>query len=119
MPKKLIAVTACPTGIAHTYMAAESLQKAAVARGAEIKVETRGSVGVENELSAEDIGAAHAVIIAADARVERDRFAGKVIIEASVGEAIKDGAALVERALAARPADLGEQVRAIRARRKA
>lgn len=121
MQKKLVAVTSCPTGIAHTYMAAESLQKAALARGAEIKVETQGSVGVENALTDAEIRAAHAVIIAADARVDRARFAGKTVIEAPVGEAIKNAAALVDRALAARAQapDLVAQVQEIKAGRAA
>lgn len=82
MAKKLVAVTACPTGIAYTYMAAEALQKAAAATRAEIKVETRGSVGLENGLTEEEIGKAHAVILAADTDVDRGRFAGKTVMEA-------------------------------------
>ncbi len=121
MAKKLVAVTACPTGIAHTYMAAEALQKAAKEKGVEIRVETQGSVGVENELTAEEIREAHAVIIAADAKVEKDRFDGKPIVEVAVGDAIKDAAALIDRALAAQPvqADLTEQVKQIKEERKA
>lgn len=117
--KKLVAVTACPTGIAHTYMAAEALQKAAAAKGVEIKVETQGSVGVENALTEEDIRAAHAVIIAADAKVDRSRFAGKAIIDAPVGEAIRNAASLIERALAAQAPDLVAQVQAVKAERAA
>jgi PTS system fructose-specific IIC component len=64
--KKLLAVTACPTGIAHTYMAAEALTNSAKEKGIEIKVETRGAVGIENELTASDIAQAHAIIVAAD-----------------------------------------------------
>ncbi len=86
---KFVAVTACPTGIAHTYMAAEALQIAASEMDVTIKVETRGSVGAENELSAEDIKAADAVIIAADTNVSKDRFEGKKVIEVPVAEAIK------------------------------
>jgi PTS system fructose-specific IIC component len=124
MTKKLVAVTACPTGIAHTYMAAESLSKAAKAKGIEIKVETRGSVGVENELSEAEVREAHAVIIAADAKVDRERFAGKTIIEVPVGEAIKNGGGLIDRALEAAPpapaaADLSDQVKDIKAERSA
>lgn len=117
MTKKLVAVTACPTGIAHTYMAAEALQKAAAARGAEIKVETRGSVGVENGLSDEEIRQAHAVILAADTDVDRARFAGKTVIEVSVGEGIKNAGNLVERALAAEKKDLVDQVATIKSER--
>jgi len=96
--KKLLAITSCPNGIAHTYMAAESLQMAAKAMGFEMKVETRGSVGVENEISAQDVKEAHALIIAADTNVERDRFQGLTIIEASVQDAIKNPKGLIERA---------------------
>lgn len=117
MSKKLVAVTSCPTGIAHTYMAAEALQKAAAARQVELKVETRGSSGVENQLTDAEIRGAHAVIIAADTNVDKSRFAGKAIIETHVGDAIKNGAALVDRALAAQAPDLVEQVREIKAER--
>ncbi|HSJ04277.1 MAG TPA: PTS fructose-like transporter subunit IIB, partial [Verrucomicrobium sp.] len=68
--KRLVAITSCPTGIAHTFMAAEALQKAAKALGHEIKVETQGSVGAKNQLTPEDIAAADAVVIAADAKVD-------------------------------------------------
>jgi PTS system fructose-specific IIC component len=98
--RKIVAVTSCPTGIAHTYMAAEALSKAGAAAGAEVKVETRGSIGAENELTAADIAAADAVIVAADTAVPEERFAGKPVIHASTGEAIKDSASLVARALA-------------------
>lgn len=119
MTKKLVAVTACPTGIAHTYMAAEALQKAAAARGVEIKVETRGSVGVENGLTEAEIREAHAVILAADADVDSGRFEGKTVIEASVGEAIKDAASLIDRALSAEKRDLVQQVQEIKRERAA
>ena len=66
--KKIIAITSCPVGIAHTYMAAENLEKAGKAVGAEVKVETHGSIGIENELTAKDIEEAAGVIIAADRR---------------------------------------------------
>ncbi|MBB6453334.1 PTS system fructose-specific IIC component [Salirhabdus euzebyi] len=100
MAKKILAVTACPTGIAHTYMAAEALQKAAKEKGVEIKVETRGSVGVENGLTEADIRDAHAIIVAADTDADVSRFAGKPVVNASVGEAIKNAVSLVEKALA-------------------
>ena len=96
---KIVAVTACPTGIAHTYMAAEQLEKAARARGHEIKVETQGAMGIENELSAGDIGAAAVVIFAADIEVERrERFDGLKVIEVPVQQAIKDPAGVLSRA---------------------
>lgn len=97
--KKILAVTACPTGIAHTYMAAEALQKAAADKGVFIKVETRGAVGVENGLTPEEIMEAHAIIVAADTDVEESRFNGKPVVKASVGQAIKDPGKLVEEAL--------------------
>lgn len=98
--KKLLAVTACPTGIAHTYMAAESLQKAADQKGVPIKIETRGAVGVENGLTAEEIAEAHAIIIAADTDVDEDRFAGKPVIRVAVAQGIKVPGELIDRALA-------------------
>lgn len=95
---RLIAVTACPTGIAHTYMAAEALETKAKELGVEIKVETQGSIGAENELTDEDIKSADAVIIAADTKVSRDRFQGLPLVEASVKDAIDDAEELIERA---------------------
>lgn len=100
--KKLLAVTACPTGIAHTYMAAEALQKAAKAKNVELKVETRGSVGVENALTEEEIAEAHAIIVAADMDADEGRFKGKTVIRVSAGAAIKDPDGLIDRALAAK-----------------
>lgn len=94
----IVAVTACPTGIAHTYMAAEQLEKAGKALGHKVKVETQGSMGIENELSAADIAGADVVIFAADIEVEeRQRFAGKRIVEVPVQQAIKDPQAIYAR----------------------
>ncbi len=88
---KLVAVTACPTGIAHTYMAAEQLEKTAKALGHEIKVETQGAMGIENELSSSDIAAAQAAIFATDIEIEkRERFDKVRVIEVPVQEAIKN-----------------------------
>jgi fructose PTS system EIIBC or EIIC component len=98
--KKLLAVTACPTGIAHTYMAAESIQKAAGEKNVLIKVETRGAVGVENELTAAEIAEAHAIIIAADTDVDEARFAGKPVVRVPVAQGIKIPGQLVDQALA-------------------
>ncbi|SFU48609.1 PTS fructose transporter subunit IIC [Alicyclobacillus macrosporangiidus] len=98
--KRIVAVTACPTGIAHTYMAQEALQQAAKQMGFDIKVETQGAAGVENRLTDEDIAAADAVIIAADKKVDLDRFAGKRLLETSVSSAIKDAKGLIEASLA-------------------
>ncbi len=87
----LVAVTACPTGIAHTYMAAERLEKAAKKLGHRIRVETQGAMGIENELSAEEVRAADAVILAAGIPVRnRERFVGLRVIEVSVQEAIRN-----------------------------
>src|SRR5579862_7636512 len=88
---KLIAVTACPTGIAHTYMAAEQLEKTARKLGHTIKVETQGAMGVENELSDADIASADAVIIAADVCIERaERFDKTRKVSVSIGTIVKD-----------------------------
>src|SRR6266566_683469 len=99
-PKRIVAITSCPTGIAHTFMAAEGLQKGAEALGHSIKVETQGSVGAQNTLTDADVRAADLVIIAADTKVDKSRFAGKPIYETSTNAAIKDGQALVKDALA-------------------
>jgi len=95
---RIIAVTACPTGIAHTYMAAEQLEKTARQLGHQIKVETQGAMGIENELSVEDIRAAELAIFAADIAVQkRERFDNLKVIEVGVQEAIKNPAALFSR----------------------
>ena len=95
---KIVAVTACPTGIAHTYMAAEQLEKTARALGHEIKVETQGAMGIENELSAKDIREAQAAIFAVDIEVEkRERFEGKRIVQVPVQEAIRNAQAVLAR----------------------
>ncbi|PWJ95513.1 PTS system D-fructose-specific IIB component (F1P-forming) (Frc family) /PTS system D-fructose-specific IIC component (F1P-forming) (Frc family) [Oceanotoga teriensis] len=99
MSKRLVAVTSCPTGIAHTYMASEALRKAAEKLGYEIKVETRGSVGVENELKENEIKNADAVILAVDVNVSKERFIGKKIFETSVAQAIKDPEKIIENSL--------------------
>lgn len=95
---KILAVTACPTGIAHTYMAADSLKKKAAQMGVAIKVETNGSEGVKNRLTDEDIAEATAIIVAADKQVEMDRFKGKVVIEVPVAYAIRNAEELITKA---------------------
>jgi fructose-specific phosphotransferase system IIB component len=96
---KIVGVTACPTGIAHTYMAAENLEKAAKAAGHQIKVETQGSMGIENELTAADIQNADVVIFAVDIEVEKkERFEGKKVIKVGVTEAIKNPNGVLARA---------------------
>jgi len=88
---RIVAVTACPTGIAHTYMAAERLEKAAKKLGYEIRVETQGAMGIENALSADDFRNADAVILAAGIPVRnRERFEGLRVVEVSVQEAIRN-----------------------------
>ncbi|MGD6752585.1 fructose-specific PTS transporter subunit EIIC [Streptomyces sp. BH105] len=94
---KLLAVTACPTGIAHTYMAAEKLQQAADAAGIDMKVETQGSIGAENVLTDNDVKAADGIIIAADKDVDRARFAGKRVLSVGVSEGISHPEQLIER----------------------
>lgn len=94
--KKILAVTGCPTGIAHTYMAEEALKKAAKEFGVEIKVETNGAIGVENELTAKDIEEADGIIIACDKDARTDRFIGKQIIETSVQDGIHKPKELIQ-----------------------
>ncbi|MGB4875651.1 MAG: PTS fructose-like transporter subunit IIB [Candidatus Competibacter sp.] len=97
---KIVGITSCPTGIAHTFMAAEGLEQGAASLGHTAKIETQGSVGAKNNLTADDIAAADLVIIAADTQVDKTRFAGKRLYETSTKAAIHDGAALVRKAIA-------------------
>ncbi|MEU0967790.1 PTS fructose transporter subunit IIABC [Streptomyces sp. NPDC005917] len=94
---KLLAVTACPTGIAHTYMAAEKLTQAAQSRGVEMKVETQGSIGVENALNDNDVSSADGVIVAADKDVDLSRFVGKRVLKVGVAEGIHHPERLIEQ----------------------
>lgn len=96
---KLLAVTSCPTGIAHTYMAAEALEKAAKAADCQIKIETRGSAGAKNVLTAEEIAAADCIVVAADAKVPMDRFDGKKVISCQVSDGISKADRLVQQAI--------------------
>lgn len=96
---RILAVTACPTGIAHTYMAAEKLNERAKELGIPLKVETNGSSGVKNRLTAEDIEEADAIIVAADTKVEMARFDGKPVIQTAVGKAIYETDVLLDRAV--------------------
>lgn len=95
----ILAVTSCPTGIAHTYMAAEGLEKAARKAGCTIKIETRGSGGAKNVLSEEEIKEADCIIVAADAKVPMERFDGKRVIECQVSDGINKADKLIERAM--------------------
>ena len=96
---KLLAVTGCPTGIAHTYMAAEGIEKAAKERGCAVKIETRGSGGAKNVLTAQEIADADCIIIAADTQVPMDRFDGKPLIECQVSDGISKAGELLDRAM--------------------
>ncbi|CRY74438.1 putative PTS system fructose-like transporter subunit EIIB [Yersinia pseudotuberculosis] len=94
----IIAITACPSGVAHTYMAAEALERAAKAKGWECKVETQGSIGVENKLTAEDVAAADMVILTKDIGILfEERFAGKVIVRIAVSDAVKRADAIMDK----------------------
>ncbi len=100
MSKRIVAITACPTGVAHTFMAAEALEEEAKKRGYWIKVETRGSVGAKNALTAEEIAQADVVVIAADIELDLSRFAGKKLYKTSTGAALKKTAQEMDNALA-------------------
>jgi len=96
---KILAVTSCPTGIAHTYMAAEGLEKAAKGKNSTIKIETRGSGGAKNVLTEQEIKEADCIIVAADAKVPMTRFNGKKVIECPVSDGISKADALIDRAI--------------------
>lgn len=96
--KKIVAITACPTGVAHTFMAAEALEQEGAQRGHQIKVETRGSVGAKNQLTAQEIQDADLVIIAADIEVPLDRFDGKLMYRTKTGPALKKTAQEMDNA---------------------
>ena len=95
----LLAITACPTGIAHTYMAAEALEKQAAAMGLKLKAETQGSVGAKNVLTADEIAHAKGIIIAADKKIDRARFGGKMVYETSVSNGINKPEELINKIL--------------------
>jgi fructose PTS system EIIBC or EIIC component len=125
MPQ-IVAITSCPTGIAHTFMAAEGLESGAKANHYTIKVETQGSVGAQNTLTAAEIANAEIVLIAADTKVDMSRFASKRVYDTSTNAAIKDGAQVVrtawEQAKAASPATgvaYADQVKALKAQQSA
>ncbi|WP_137284768.1 PTS fructose transporter subunit IIB [Halorussus salinisoli] len=108
---KFVAVTACPTGIAHSQMGAESLTRAATEAGHDVEVEVHGAMGTENELGEEDLARADAAIVAADVRVDTDRFADLPTVVAPVGTAVSDPEGLVERAVGLGRAGEPETVR--------
>lgn len=97
---KILAVTGCPTGIAHTYMAAEGIEKAAKEKNCFVKIETRGSGGAKNVLTAQEIAEADCIIVAADTQVPMDRFDGKKVIECQVSDGISKAGELIDRAIA-------------------
>ena len=94
--KKIVGVTSCPAGIAHTYLAAESLEKAGKKSGYLVKVETEGAGGIANKLTEEDIAEAIAVIVAADTSVPMERFHGKPVLSISTGDAIRNAAKFIQ-----------------------
>lgn len=96
---KILAITSCPNGIAHTYMAAENLQKAAAKLGIEMKIETQGSIGVENQLTEQEIREADGIIIAADKTVVKDRFVGKKLLVVGVQDGIRRPEELIQRVM--------------------
>lgn len=96
----IIAVTACPVGIAHTYMAAAALQKAAVSLGHKIKVETQGAIGIENKITQKEVDAADFVIVAADVAIKEEiRFKNKFIYKTESQKALKSPKGIIEEAL--------------------
>lgn len=97
---RILAVTSCPTGIAHTYMAAEGIEKAAKAKNCAVKIETRGSGGAKNVLTGKDIEEADCIIVAADAQVPMDRFDGKKVIQCQVSDGISKAGELIDHAMA-------------------
>jgi PTS system fructose-specific IIC component len=101
-PKRIVAVTACPTGVAHTFMAAEAIETEAKKRGWWVKVETRGSVGAGNAITPEEVAQADLVIVAADIEVDLAKFAGKPMYRTTTGLALKKTAQELDKALAKR-----------------
>lgn len=95
--KKIVCITSCPVGVAHTYMAAENLEKAGASMGIDVKVETHGSIGIENTLTEEEIRDAEGVIIAADTSVDLSRFAGKKVLEVPVQKGIQKPEELIQK----------------------
>lgn len=95
---KIVAVTACPSGVAHTYMSAEALERAAKAKGIKVKVETQGSIGIENKLTEEDIKDADVVVLTNDIGLKgMERFDGKPIVKVGVSDLVKKADKIVEK----------------------
>jgi len=98
---KILAVTACPSGVAHTYMAAEALERAAKAKSIEIKVETQGSIGVENKITAEDVQGADVVILTKDMGIkEVERFNGLLTVKVAISDVVKKADQLIDKVVA-------------------
>lgn len=97
---KIVAVTACPTGVAHTNIAARALEKAADKLGYEIKVERQGALGIQNRINADDVASSNVVIFAADQKVvDEERFNGKIIYAVPVAEPVKNAKGVIENAI--------------------
>lgn len=95
---KIVAITACPSGVAHTYIAAEALKKAAIAKGHQIKVETQGQIGIENEITQNEANDADVVILTTDIGLKNtERFNGKPIVRVKIGDVVKKSVALIEK----------------------
>lgn len=98
---KILAVTACPSGVAHTYMAAEALERAAKAKGIEIKVETQGSIGIENKITAEDVKGADVIILTKDMGIkETERFNGLLTVKVAISDVVKKADQLLDKVIA-------------------
>ena len=98
---KILAVTACPSGVAHTYMAAEALERAAKAKGIEIKVETQGQIGIENRITAEDVKGADIVILTKDMGIkEVERFNGIVTVKVAISDVVRKADQLIDKVVA-------------------
>ena len=94
---KMLAVTSCPSGVAHTYMAAEAIEKAAKEKGWDIKVETQGSYGIENRIDLSEVSSADVVLLTKDIAIkEEDRFRGKPIVRVGVADAVKKAPQIIE-----------------------
>lgn len=95
---KIVGITACPSGVAHTYMAAEALKKAALAKGHQIKVETQGQIGIENEITQKEANEADVVILTTDIGLKNtERFKGKPIVKIGISDLVKKAPALIEK----------------------
>ena len=94
---KILGITACTAGIAHTYIAKEKLENAAKELGHQVKIETQGSIGTENELTPEEIAQADVIVIAADIRVNRERFKGKPVVDVPISMVMKSPKSLITK----------------------